>query len=306
MMFEVATAPFYSRHSSAEERPYLFGVGMALSPTAGLTAALSLKGVATYFGENVEAYKYVLCGGGATAVLSMIILLLIREEGPEPLPESNTEERLDWPLAFKFALPEFIIGLGAGLSIPILGLYFTNRFEFNPGTFGLLYGVTQALLMGSFLLAPVVARKLGPVRTVVLFQLTSIPFFLVLALTPAAMPALAVGAYLLRHPCMNMVHPVAANFMMAVAPPRQRARINGMKQLANKIAWVIATWSGLKIVEAFDAFGGVIDGFTPVMLMTIFFYVLGAVLYGRFFKDAPAGEVDPSSPEGGERMADSV
>ena len=172
----------------------------------------------------------------------------------------------------------------------------SEKSKGNGKTFGIFYGITQALLMGSFLLAPVIAKKLGPVKTVVLFQLTSIPFFLALAFAPAAMPALAVCAYLMRHPCMNMAHPVAANFMMSVASSRQRARLNGVKQLANKMAWVIATWAGLRIVNDFPI--GV-DGFTTVMLMTIFFYVVGASLYWMFFKNVSPDQREELQPRDG-------
>lgn len=293
MTFEVGTAPFYTRHSSEEERPYLFGMGMALSPVAGLTAALAV-GLAA--GGALDAHRAVMLGGASAALLCAAVLVFVREVPPEP-ETGEPEEPVDWPLAFKFALPELIIGLGAGLSIPILNLYFTRRFGFDAGTFGLLFAGTQVLMMLGFLLAPILARRLGAVRTIVLLQLFSIPFFVGLAF--ATSPVLAMVLYLLRHPCMNMVHPVAANFMMGVASPRQRVRLNAVKQLANKIAWVIATWSGGRIVTAAAGWGGasfLVDGFTAVMLVTVGFYVAGAAVYGAFFRSSSAGKGTASVP----------
>lgn len=300
MMFEVGTAPFYTRHSSGEERPYLFGMGMALSPTAGLAAALALSFATGTWAESIGTYRIVMLGGASGALLCGTVLLFIREEPPSTPSEAESEDRLNWPLAFKFALPEMIIGLGAGMTIPILNLYFLHRFGVEAGTFALFFAGTQLLLMGGFLLAPIIARRAGAVRTVTLFQLTSFPFFLALAFCPVALPAVAIVAFVFRHPTMNMIHPVSANFMMVVSLPRQRVRINAMKLLANKIAWVIATWSGGRIVEfaspgAENSF--LVDGYTAVMLITILLYVAGAALYWNFFRRVDAGQAPASAPE---------
>jgi hypothetical protein len=42
--------------------------------------------------------------------------------------------------------------------------------------------------------------------------------------------------FLVHHASMNRIHPVGANFTMDVVHPRQRARANGLKQLASKLA----------------------------------------------------------------------
>jgi MFS family permease len=102
-------------------------------------------------------------------------------------------------------------------------------------------------MMAAFLLAPVLARRFGAVRAIVSFQLTSIPFFLILAFT-TSLP-LAVGAFLLRHACMNMVHPVGAHFAMEVARPGQRARVNGLRQAANESSWVAANFAGGELIR---------------------------------------------------------
>src|SRR6185503_18086024 len=49
----LGTAPFLARHSSAVERPFLFGVSTALSPFAGLLATLGIKAGAQAWGENL-------------------------------------------------------------------------------------------------------------------------------------------------------------------------------------------------------------------------------------------------------------
>jgi MFS family permease len=291
-LLDVPTAPFVSRHAAAPERPYLFGVTMAVSPMAGLLATLGMKAGAVGWGETEASYRNMLLAAAAVTAASSAALLAIRESAP-PEAQEEERERFDWPVAAKFFLPELAFGLGAGLTIPFINLYFNSRFGVPAGTIALYYSGAQALMMGAFLAAPLLARRFGSVRTIVAFQLSSIPFFLVLALT-TSLPV-AVGAFLLRHASMNMVHPVGANFAMEVVHPRQRARVNGMKQAANKLSWVMANSIGGWLVARPGVFGG--DGFQTTMSVTIALYVLGSVLYWRFFRLEPAGRVPAPETE---------
>jgi len=292
-LLEVGAAPFLVRHSGPVERPYLFGVAMALSPASGLAATLGIKAGALAWGEHEAAYGRMLLVSAGVASAALAALAILREADPEPAPRGG--DRFDWPTALRFFLPELAFGLGAGLTIPFINLYFRIRFGTPAGDIGLYYSGAQALMMAAFLLAPVVAGRLGSVRTIVLFQLSSLPFFLVLAF--ATSPALAVAAFLLRHACMNMVHPVGAAFAMEVVRPRQRARVNAMKQAANKIAWVVANSAGGILVAQGALLGFFVDGFTTTMLATIALYVLGSAMYWRFFARQRAGSVPAPESE---------
>ena len=280
---ELGTAPFLARHSDVVERPFLFGVSTALSPFAGLLATLGIKGGAVAWGENLDTYRTLMVGAAVATLLSVVGLLSMRETPPEPSRAEGT--RFDWRSAAKFFLPELVIGLGAGLTIPFINLYFRNRFGRGAGEIGLYYTGAQALVMVAFLAAPFLARRFGAVKTVVACQLTSIPFFLVLALT-TSLPV-AIAAFLLRHASMNMVHPVGSHFAMEVIHPRERVRVNGLKQAANKIAWVLANAAGGWMI-AHTRIGQ--DGFATTMFTTIGLYILGSAMYWKFFAHAPAGQ----------------
>jgi MFS family permease len=284
-LLEVGTAPFFSRHSGGAERPYLFGFSTALSPTAGLLSTLGVKLGALAWGESAGIYARMLGIAAGSALLSVPVLLMIREAAPAP--PSRGGDRIDWGTAGRFFLPELLFGLGAGLTIPFINLYFRNRFGLSAGDIGLYYSGAQALMMVAFLAAPVLARRFGAVKTIVAFQLSSIPFFLILAFT-GSLP-LAVAAFLLRHACMNMVHPVGSHFAMEVVNPGQRARVNGLKQAANKIAWVISNSLGGVLIARTTLFGR--DGFTTAMVITIALYIVGSALYWRFFAKEPLGRV---------------
>jgi MFS family permease len=280
---ELGTAPFLARHSAPAERPYLFGVSTALSPLAGLLATLGIKGGAVAWGESLGTYRVLLVAAAVATALSVPALLGMRESTPEPARRERPS--FDWKTAARFFLPEAVFGLGAGLTIPFINLYFYTRFHRAPGEIGLYYTGAQALVMVAFLAAPLLARRFGPVKTVVACQLSSIPFFLALALTSSV--HVAVVAFLLRHACMNMVHPVGSHFAMEVIHPHERVRVNGLKQAANKIAWVAANALGGWMIAHTKM---VIDGFATTMFATIGLYILGSALYWKFFSGVPASQ----------------
>lgn len=285
-LLDAGASPFITRHSTSSERPWLFGVSTALGPASGLVATLGIHAAST-----ASTGAMLLVAAGAS-LLAIVPLARMRDVPPEPAKD-DADDRLDWGTASKFFLPELAFGLGAGLTIPFINLYFRNRFGMSAGAIGLAYSGAQALMMAAFLLAPVIARRWGSVRTIVAFQLSSVPFFVALALTTRI--ELAVAAFLLRHACMNMVHPVGAHFAMEVIRPRQRARVNGTKQAANKIAWAVSNSLGGLIIAQGALAPFLIDGFSSVMAVTVALYVVGSAMYWRFFGRS---EAPPGPPEG--------
>ncbi len=276
-LYEACTAPFFMRHSSPVERPFLFGVGAGISPTAGLLTTLGLAAGAALMGEQTSAYRMMLLAGAGVSLAALPFLAMIREAPADPPPPEP--EKFDWSTAGKFCTAELIFGLGAGLTIPFLNLYFRLRHGQPAGTISTFYSGAQVLMMVAFLLSPLFSRRFGPVRTIVGFQLASLPFLVVLALT-TSLP-LALGAFLMRHACMNMVHPVSTNFIMERAPARQRARFNGLKRASWYLSIVVASAAGGWLIDNTTL---IVDGFTTVMAFTIGLYLAGSVLYWVLFR----------------------
>jgi MFS family permease len=287
-VYQVTMAPFYARHSGPHERPYLFGFGAALRPLAGIMTTVSMTLGTSVWGENRFSYEAMILIASGIVAVCFLPLLFVREKPPEeeePPAETYEEEaekeekpKFNWRIALKFCAPELVLGLGAGLTIPIFNLYFRERFDQDAGTIALFFGAAQAVQVVAFLLAPIIATRFGAVKSVVAIQLSSIPFFLVMAFTEVL--PVAIVAFLIRQVCMNMVHPVTANFMMEVVRPDQRVRINAAKHMSRRGAWVGANWiSGLTIAHA----PFIVDGFTTVMLMTITLYLFGCGMFYGFF-----------------------
>ena len=79
-------------------------------------------------------------------------------------------------LFFRLVFPSFLVGLGAGLIIPFLNLYFRDRFNLSTQTIGIYYAMVQASMIVGVLFGPELARRYGMVRTIVISELASLPF----------------------------------------------------------------------------------------------------------------------------------
>lgn len=293
----IAAPPFVMRNTGTSERVYFFGVWIAVA-TLGSALSMGIAGRYTHFwGDTALVQRWVMTAGAVFACLAVIPFLMIRE-GPivRKASGAGTWRGRDWRTIGKLCLPDFLIGCGAGLTIPFINLYFETRFNARSDKIATFYAVSQLVNMLGFLGSPLMARGLGLVKSVVASQLLSIPFFAILAVTTDL--RLAVGAFLLRNMLMNMVQPVNSNFAMEVVPEDQRALTNCIKSFAWNVPWVPAAsfggwvvhhfrdiWSKLPWGEVDPARFWVRDGFTLTMYVTIFLYLTAATVFYAFFRN---------------------
>ena len=276
-LLSVGSVPFYMRHSTPAERPYLFGAGTALSPASTLAGAALVWALAHAWGEGAEGMRKMMFLAAGITAAGAGVFALIRENRAPGSGSSRLE--IDRGVAFRLAMPLAIIGLGAGLTIPMINLYFNKRFGYGPSSVSAVYSVAQVFTVVAFLASPLLARRFGAVRTVVACQMLSIPFFLVMAFTGAA--SLAVGAFLARHALMNMAGPVNAQFAMEVVPAHHRALTNGLRESTWNLTFLLGTAAGGWIIEKAVLLR---DGFTITMLATIGLYIAGSTLFYAYWR----------------------
>lgn len=292
----LAGAPFVMRNSGTSERVYLFGVTIAVATLGSFASMMAAAMCTSLYGDTAEVQRWVMTGGCVVGFLAGIPLFFIKEP---PLPLRKAETSLpslrdkDWRTIGKLCLPDFLIGCGAGLTIPFINLYYETRFGISSDRIAVYYAASQFVNMLGFMASPVIANRLGLVKSVVASQLLSTPFFAILAITTDL--RLAVAAFLLRNMLMNMVQPVNTNFAMEVVPEDQRAFTNCVKGIAWNLPWVLAASFGGWVVHHFEEIRSRIpwdpaalmirDGFTLTMYLTISLYVVAATVFYVFFRN---------------------
>lgn len=282
--YRVAAGPFYMRNSTEKERTYLFSLNFAMMILAGMVgSAVSGKMVTILSGitgDMILGYKYTMYGGIVLGMLAMIPFFMIKAAKPSAeenrINLSKEQLRLRGKFYLKIVAVNFFVGSGAGLIIPFLNLYFRDRFGLGPDTIGFFFFfVSLSMVLGSAS-APVLAKRFGLVRTVVITQLASIPFLLLLSYS--YLVALSFIAFVFRAGLMNMGSPIVTNLSLELSDKSEHGLVNALLMISWTSSWMLSTAVGGSLIHKF--------GYTITMDITVVLYLISTLVFFWFFKEA--------------------
>jgi MFS family permease len=290
VVFQVAGGPFLMRRSGEKERIHLFALNGAMAFGTGvigsLIAGLLKDGLAQATGDELLAYRATILLGAAFVLAGAIPFSRISpgkgDRGPEAPPEAGRgalarllglRSRVDPILYLKLLLPGFLVGLGAGLTIPYINLYFKNVFALRDSAIGAAVAAGQVSTFLGMAAAPALARRLGRRRSIVLTQGLSVPFILMLTYAPSF--PLVLAAYLARQALMNLSTPLQDSFSLERVPADQRHFMNALKMLLWTGSWMIAAKASGALILA--------GGFAPSFTATAALYAASTTLFWSFF-----------------------
>jgi predicted MFS family arabinose efflux permease len=167
----------------------------------------------------------------------------------------------------------FLISWGAALLILWLDLFFKERFAVDNALLGVIMaglGITTGL---AALAGPAISARIGKPRTVVLTQLLSLPFLILLGFVPVL--GIAVGAALARGALFNMGVPLYDAFAMERTEEAARPTVIGLINGANTAGYLVA--------PAISAWVQARYGFAPLFVATAICYGLAALANYWFF-----------------------
>ena len=278
----VWSSPFLMRHSSPSERAHVFSLAFAASLGSGLIAHLGAGSLHRFLtpvaGSALVAYQWVLWMGAGCAVLGALAFMRIPHEVIVEQRERRSLKlilRTKGPLFFRLVFPSFLVGLGAGLIIPFLNLYFRDRFGLSTQTIGVYYALVQASMILGVMIGPELARRYGMVRTIVLSELASLPFMVILAFTKNL--PMATAAFLARGALMNLGVPIANNYLMERVGAEDRGTGNSLALLAWTSSWAIAAIFGGWMIEK--------SGYELPLLLASALYLLSSGMYYFYFRN---------------------
>ena len=290
--YRIAAGPFFMRNSTPTERTYLFSFQFASMLLAGMIGSVGAGRMARYLGESTGdillGYQYTLFLGIAIGILALIPYAFIRASKP-----SAEESRLtfSWDLIrkrrsfyYKITISNFLTGLGAGLIIPFLNLYFRDRFGMPADEIGYFYFMVHCAMFTGMMIGPVLARKFGLVRTVVITQLLSIPFMLILSYS--YLLPLAAIAFVLRGGLMNLGVPMITNLGMELSERHEQPLVNALLGIAWTSSWMVSAALGGAVIEKF--------GYTTTLNVSIIIYLISTVTLYAYFKGAERRTDEPT------------
>jgi MFS family permease len=293
-VLEVLSSPLLAQVSRDAERVSLFAVNQSLSWVAALLGNL----LGGQIPEAAGRAGHVSSGSAASiraSFIAMTILVaiaipflfrLLRLAGPQQAAVMPVKDmlRVDVPRFIRLLVPEFIIGIGAGMFLTFVQLYFAQRFGLTPGPIGEILGVGAGVTAIGTLAAPWLSRRIGLTRTVAFTQMSGFPLILLLAFLYSLPTATLV--FYVRQILLNIQAPLATVFGMEYVVPEQRARVS----TALTVVWGLGSGGIGPLASGFLQLAG---GFQLAFSIAAVFYLLAGLSFLILF-----GTVRPPSEPG--------
>ncbi|MTD31400.1 MFS transporter [Planomicrobium sp. YIM 101495] len=293
---QVSGVPLLAENSKPSERVHLFSIYFALMTVANVVGSL-LGGIISdlfqLFGglSPVEAIRWSLVIGAALFTLGLLPLFRLRDHKQRQEERTSTEDatsdkkdaapdsRLSKNLIviFHFSFASLLIGFGSGLVVPYLNLYFANRFDATNTYIGLVLSLGSAMTAVAMLIGPILVRRVGKVKALILFQVLSIPFLILTAYTTSLL--LASLGFLLRQALMNAGNPIQSAIAMEVVHDKYKGLANSVNQMVFNVGWAAMGPIAAGLVITFGSYWGYAYAFS----ITAGLYIISSVYYYFIF-----------------------
>ena len=176
----------------------------------------------------------------------------------------------------KFSTANMMIGLGAGLIIPLIPTWFYLRFNETDVFSGPLIAISNVAMGLAAVVSPSIARRIGLVRGIVTTQILSTLFLFAMPFTSNA--TVAAPLYVVRAMLMNMSSPLSDTFLMNMIAEDERATASSFNVVIWRLPNAASTVIGGSLLN-----GG--DLSLPFYLCTAL-YVSSIALFYSLFRHA--------------------
>ena len=322
-IYIVLTPPLLTATSSEVDRAHLFSINATLGLLTGVLGTLIGGFLPNLMGQpwivhspliapfqhwlvkgSVLPLQLALVAAGLAAIPSLWPLWLmddavVRLSPPRPANQppfdwrawvrqyarrATVQRLLHWR-ATRFAAYQALLGLGAGLFLTYLNLYFVNHLGLSTGAYGAVASASTILLAVATLAAPILAERAGSVRGPVIAQMLSVPMLLGLAIFTNI--PIVVALFLLRATLMNLGQPALQSYVMGILPSGERGTASSVFNVGFQVmAAVGGVASGLLIAHG---------GYRLVFLLAAPCYLGAMLLLLPWFGKDTVGHPHPES-----------
>ncbi|HEY1268332.1 MAG TPA: MFS transporter [Candidatus Binatia bacterium] len=239
-----------------ENRNHIFSlnafVGSLLGSLGALFSSLP-EYLQQHFGwDPILSYKPLFV---MTIVLSVGLIFAYAQISEHHVPRAREQARApiskqSSAFVTKLSLLGMIDNLGAGMVGPLIALWFYLRFGVDLKSLSFMFFVSYILAALSFLAAPMIARRVGVVRTIAVSHgLASLVYF-VLPLAPTFWTG--AGLIMFRSFVAYMDGPLKGSFVMGIVKAEERGSAAGITNLARYVPMAVSPSISAYMMEAFS------------------------------------------------------
>jgi MFS family permease len=216
-------------------------------------------------------------------VLSTLIMLKVSESKKLKKPkagEASFLPRKSMSVLLKYVLTGAILAFGAGMVVPLMTLWFNLQYGISDKISATILAVASVLIGFATLVSPLIAKKFGLVKAIVITQLASTLFMLLVPFSPNY--ALAGFVYGIRALLMNMASPLSQSLIMGLVAEDERGAVSGISgalwRLPNALSTFIGAWlMGIGLLAE------------PFLIASLL-YALSIVLFWHYFRNVKLPE----------------
>lgn len=181
-------------------------------------------------------------------------------------------------ILLRYVLTGAIIAFGAGMVVPLMTLWFNLRYGISDTISAPILAVSSILIALAILVAPLLAKRFGLIKAIVITQITSTIFMFATPFSPSY--ALAGFVYSTRALLMNMASPLSQSMIMGLVPEDERGTASGISGALWRLPNALSTWIGAWLM----GIGLLVEPF----LMAGLFYIVSIMLFWYFFRKVNA------------------
>ncbi len=229
---------------TAANRNRIFATNSFVGSIMGALGAL-VSGLPEYLQQNwgwpsVASYKPLF----ALTILFSIVLIFAYSSISEqhvfvPRQHKQKATKRTGGFVIKMSLLGMVDNLGAGLISPLIAYWFFLRYGVELQSLGLMFFLSHFVAALSFLAAPVIARKIGVVKTMAFSHGAASLIYLLVPFAPSFTVAAALTVF--RSFLAYMDNPLRSSFIMGVVRPEARGAAAGRPDCSKAITAGSAT-----------------------------------------------------------------
>ncbi len=239
---------------SAENRNKVFAANSFVGSMMGALGAL-LSGLPQHLQERwgwqpIVSYKPLFA---LTILFSLVLIFAYSRIEEHHVPRKPEKKHLVTQanaFVFKMSLLGMVDNFGAGLVSPLISYWFFLRYGVELKSLGFMFFLSYVLAALSFLTAPIVARRIGVVRTMAFSHGLASLIWLFLPLAPTF--AVAAALTIVRSYLAYMDSPLRSSFIMGVVRPQDRGSAAGLFTLSRQVPVAIGPSIAAYMMQAFS------------------------------------------------------
>lgn len=281
----VSEAPFFMENSTEKNRLALFSFSFADNVFSTMIGYFVFGNITEKLGHSfniVNALKYSIIISGFLGLLACIFVFMIEEckENCATVQKAFYKDMLKvikQRNSINFLIYNFIIGFGAGLVVPYFNVYLKYKVNISTEQIGVIMALAQGSMGIGGLITPLMAQRFGKVNTIIMCQMASIPFLMLIAMPPSIV--IVSVAMFMRNGLMNMAGPIVGNMSMEIVNRSERSIFASVNNIAGNLS------RGLSAVVAGFIMNNLKNGYEIPYFITSILYLVATVYFYKSFRN---------------------